>query len=43
MQTQPHYPVTVKDIEMEKRVTYWKNKLNEILVSPFNYNSWGQL
>ena len=43
MQTQPHYPVTVKDIEMEKRVNYWKNKLNEILVSPFNYKNWSKV
>ena len=35
------YPETVQDIAFQKRVDYWKNKVDEILVSPFNYNSWG--
>lgn len=43
MQTVPHYPLTKKDIAMEKRVDYWKNKLTEILVSPFNYNNWSKI
>jgi hypothetical protein len=36
------YPLTEKDILFEKRVNYWKSKLNEILVSPFNYNTWSR-
>ena len=43
MQTLPHYPMTMKDILFEKRVNYWKDKLNEILVSPFNFNTWSRL
>jgi len=43
MATQPIYPVTMKDIVMEKRVNYWKDKLSEILVSPFNHYSWSKL
>ena len=43
MATKPIYPKTEKDILMEKRVNYWKNKLSEILVSPFNHNSWSRL
>lgn len=43
MATQPVYPLTMKDIMMEKRVNYWKDKLDEILVSPFNHNSWSKL
>ena len=35
------YPETIKDIAFQKRVDYWKNKVDEILVSPFNYNMWG--
>jgi uncharacterized membrane protein len=35
------YPETVKDINFQKRVDFWKNKIDEILVSPFNYNTWG--
>jgi hypothetical protein len=37
------YPKTVKDIEMEERVNYWKGKLSEVLVSPFNYTKWSRL
>jgi hypothetical protein len=36
------FPKTEKDIEMEKRVDYWKSKLDKILVSPFNYDSWSR-
>ena len=43
MAIRPHYPKTMKDIMMEERVDYWKKKLNEILVSPFNYNTWSRL
>ena len=40
--TQP-YPKSEKDILMEKRVDYWQDKLDEILVSPFNYNTWSRI
>ena len=43
MESVPHYPKTMKDIVMEQRISYWKNKLNEILVSPFNYNNWSKI
>ena len=43
MQTVPHYPLTKKDIEMEQRVEYWKDKLTEIIVSPFNYKNWSKI
>jgi len=43
METVPHYPKTMKDILMEQRVDYWKNKLTEILVSPFNSQSWSKI
>ena len=36
------YPETTKDIDFQKRVDHWKNKVDEILVSPFNYNTWGE-
>jgi hypothetical protein len=41
MKTATPYPETAKDIAFQKRVDYWKNKVDEILVSPFNYNTWG--
>jgi hypothetical protein len=34
------YPLTAEDIAFQARVDYWKNKVNEILVSPFNAVSW---
>jgi hypothetical protein len=43
MATAPIYPKTEKDIAMEKRVKYWKDKLSEILVSPFNHNTWSRI
>jgi hypothetical protein len=43
MSSEPIYPKTAKDIAMENRVNYWKDKLSEILVSPFNHNSWSRL
>ena len=43
MQVSTPYPKTEKDILFEKRVDYWKTKLNDILVSPFNYNTWSKI
>lgn len=43
MATEPLYPKTLKDIAMEERVKYWKSKLSEILVSPFNNNTWSKI
>jgi hypothetical protein len=40
MKTVTPYPETAKDIAFQKRIDYWKNKVDEILVSPFNYNTW---
>ncbi len=41
MKTATPYPETAEDIAFQKRVDYWKNKIDEILVSPFNYSTWG--
>jgi len=43
MQNSTPYPKTEKDLAMERRVEYWKKRLNEILVSPFNYNNWSRV
>lgn len=43
MATIPHYPKTEKDIAMENRVEYWKSKLSEVIVAPFNYNNWSRI
>ena len=41
MKTTSPYPETAEDIAFQKRVDFWKNKVDDILVSPFNYNTWG--
>jgi hypothetical protein len=41
MKTATPYPESAQDIAFQKQVDYWKNKVDEILVSPFNYSSWG--
>ena len=40
MKTASPYPESMKDKEFQNRVDLWKNKINEILVSPFNYDIW---
>ena len=41
MKTATPYPETAKDLAFQKRIDFWKNKVDEILVSPFNYDTWG--
>ena len=42
MQNTTPYPKTEKDVVMEKQVDFWKTKIDDILLSPFNYNSWSR-
>lgn len=37
------YPKTQADIDFEKKVSYWKRKLPEILISPFNRTNWSRI
>jgi hypothetical protein len=37
------YPETVEDKIFQKRVDMLKNKVDDILVSPFNYKNWGKM
>lgn len=41
MKTSTPYPETKEDKEFQKKVDFWKNQIDKILVSPFNYNIWG--
>ena len=34
------YPKTKTELAFDKRVDYWKKKISNILVSPFNKNNW---
>ena len=40
MQNVPPYPQNAKDLAFQKRVDFWKTKVDNILVSPFNHNIW---
>ena len=37
------FPVTRRELRFQKRVDKYKNKLSDILVSPFNYERWSQV
>ena len=43
MKTSTPYPKTLQETVFQKRVDFWKNKVDEILVSPFNHATWGEL
>ena len=43
MEKNKEYPVTRRSLAYEKRVDYWKSKINDILVAPFNRNSWSRI
>jgi hypothetical protein len=43
MDNEPLYPRTLSDIQQEKRVEFWRRRVPEILVAPFNRNVWSLL
>ena len=43
MKNAPEYPLTQKELNFENRVEYWKNKVNDILVAPFNRKKWSRV
>ena len=43
MKNIPIYPTSMKDLELQKKLEYWKKRIPEILLSPFNRNSWSIL
>ena len=43
MKTSSPYPETPEDIAFQKKVDIMKNNLDQILVSPFNHNTWGEI
>lgn len=43
MKTTSPYPETPEDIAFQKKVDFMKNNLDQILVSPFNNNTWGEI
>ena len=43
MNTYNNFPQTVQDQELQRRTDYWKNHIDEILVSPFNSTTWSKI
>ena len=41
MKNSTPYPQSAEDIVFQKRVDFWKQHIENILVSPFNYKTWG--
>jgi hypothetical protein len=37
------YPKSNADIAQDKRIEYWRNKINEIIVAPFNRTVWSYI
>ena len=42
MELTPDYPITRQQQKFDKRVKYWKKKIEDILVSPFNSKNWSE-
>jgi hypothetical protein len=40
MQQTPIYPKNMNDIRHQEKVDYWRNKISDILVAPFNHDAW---
>ena len=43
MDTASEYPKTRKDMAFERRVDYWRQKLPEVTVAPFNNSTWSKV
>lgn len=43
MDKQNIYPLTPEESKFNKKVKYYRNKLPDILISPFNYDKWSQI
>ena len=43
MQTTPLYPTSVDDLNNQKMLEYWKKKIPEIMLAPFNNKSWSMI
>jgi hypothetical protein len=43
METSTPYPETREDKIFQRKVDFWKDKIDEILVSPFNHNIWSSV
>ena len=37
------YPATQTEVDFNKKVDYWKTRIQDILVSPFNSKHWSRI
>ena len=42
-QNSPAYPLTNREINFNKKVSKYRNRLSDVLVSPFNNTNWSQI
>lgn len=42
MEVTPDYPITRQQQKFNRRVEYWRERIQDILVAPFSPNSWSQ-
>ena len=42
MDNVPFYPMTEEEKQMNEKIEYWKKNLDQIILSPFNHNSWSK-
>ena len=42
MEATPDFPITRQQQKFDEKVKYWKDRLDDILVSPFNATNWSQ-
>jgi hypothetical protein len=33
----------MKELNFDKKVSFWKNKINEIEMAPFNHDNWSMI
>lgn len=43
MKTTPFYPKSQEDIEFDKKVNYWKTQIPNMIISPFNKDTWNKV
>ena len=43
MKENREFPITQKEININNQIDYWRSRLDNILVAPFNRNSWSRL
>ncbi len=43
MENTQDYPVTQNELNFQRKVDYWKTRINDILISPFNSTNWSKV